>query len=193
MSNRFKRLLGSFRCPFVFVKGWRVKTGRYCAANWRTLVAAQAPMRSIHSASSRLSSVREQTLKRAHLWADCLTDHLTRTLRMRSSRGWGDIVHTIQKPSGLILYGNGNEKRSNSVCARSLYPGWDGGLSSGASSGCIRRGFVFRCSKARNTAFEPCAWREKGKWRAVWGRVNERVKRWVMGGLWRCWCQKQWV
>lgn len=32
---------------------------------------------------------------------------------------------------------------------------------------------MFQSSKARNTAFEPCAWREKGKWRAVWERVNE--------------------
>lgn len=37
-----------------------------------------------------------------------------------------NIAHTIQKPSGLILYGNVNEgeRRANSFCARSS--NWDG-------------------------------------------------------------------
>lgn len=47
---------------------------------------------------------------------------------MQSSWGWGDIVHTIQKPSGLILYGNGNEKKRGltlSVRALSIQDGME--------------------------------------------------------------------
>lgn len=87
MSNCFyvsvKCCLMSF-CPCWSLEG---ENRALLCSNWRTLLATRTPMRSIHSASSGPGSVREQTLKRAHLWADCLTDHLTRTLRMQL--GWG--------------------------------------------------------------------------------------------------------
>lgn len=83
-----------------------------------------------------------------------------------------DIAHTIQKPSGLILHGNGNEKKRGLTlpCVCSTSPGWDGGLSSwGASSGCIRRGFVCRCGKPKIQLLNRVQWQEKGKWEEVGG------------------------
>lgn len=77
-----------------------------------------------------------------------------------------DIAYTVQKPSGLILYGNGNEKKRGLTlpCVFSTHPGWDGGLSSlGASSGRMRRVFVFRCGKPEIQLLNCGQWREKGK------------------------------
>lgn len=45
--------------------------------------------------------------------------------------GWKNIVHTIQKPSGLILYGNGNEKKRGltlSVCNLTIQDGIEASL-----------------------------------------------------------------
>lgn len=138
MQYCFKRLFESFWCPFVFFKGSRVKTGRYCAASWRALVVAQGPneIRPLCVLQTRQCAWTD--IKKGSFMSRLSNRSFNSDLENAVEGGGGgggggeDIARTIQKPSGLILYGNGNEKKRGLTlpCVCSPHPGWDGGLSS---------------------------------------------------------------
>lgn len=60
---------------------------------------------------------------------------------------------------------------------QSHYPGWDRGLSSGASPGCIRRAFVLQSSKPEIQLLNHVQCKKEGKWRGSLGESE-----WVSGG-----------